>query len=86
MPLFGGQWDGQTETYYLVRTVPFEPRPHLGTEALAAESVSGLRWWAPGELATAAADGVIFAPRALPGLLEPLRRGVLPPVPIDAGV
>jgi ADP-ribose pyrophosphatase YjhB (NUDIX family) len=86
MPLFGGRWDGQTETYYLVRSAAFEPRPHLGADGLAAEYVSGLRWWAPDELAAAAADGAIFAPRALPALLEPLRRGDLPPQPIDAGV
>jgi 8-oxo-dGTP pyrophosphatase MutT (NUDIX family) len=86
IPLFGGLWDGQTEEFYLVRVEAFEPAPRFGAEALAAEFISGLRWWRPRELTAAGADGVLFAPRALPSLLEPLRRGEVPDVPTDVGV
>ena len=86
IPLFGGAWDGQSETFYLVRTEAFEPSPHFSAEALAAEYVTGLRWWTSAELAAAGADGVVFAPRALPSLLEPLRRGMVPSAPIEVGI
>ena len=68
--LFGGAWDGQRETFYLVRTEAFEPSPHFSVEALEAEYVAGLRWWTAAELAAAEADGVVFAPRTLPSLLD----------------
>ncbi len=86
IPFLDGRWDGQTETFYLVRAEAFEPAPRFTAEALAAEFVSGLRWWTPPELAAAAADGAVFAPSALPALLEPLRRGEVPSEPVDVGV
>jgi 8-oxo-dGTP diphosphatase len=83
-PFLDGKWDGQVEEFYLVRTGAFEPAPRFSAEALAAEYISGLRWWTPNELDET--DGVVFAPRALPALLAPLRRGEVPDPPIQAGV
>ncbi len=84
IPFLDGRWDGQVERFYLVRSAAFEPAPVFSPEALAAEYVTGLRWWTPGELDRA--GGVIFAPRTLPALLGPLRRGEVPRAPIEVGV
>ena len=75
--------DGQTETYSLVRTASFEPRPALTPAQLREENVAGLAWWTVDELA--GADGV-FAPRRLPELVAALVADGPPPRPIDAGV
>jgi 8-oxo-dGTP diphosphatase len=83
IPLFGGRWDGQAERFYLVRTEPFEPRPGLTVEQLAAEYVTDVRWWTPAELDAAAE---LFAPRRLPVLLRSLLRDGPPAAPIDTGV
>jgi 8-oxo-dGTP diphosphatase len=83
IPLFGGRWDGQAERFYLVRTEPFEPRPRLTVEQLAAEYVTDVRWWTPAELDAAAE---LFAPRRLPVLLRSLLRDGPPAAPIDTGV
>ena len=53
--------------------------------ATARRAVHELRWWTPDEL-TAAADGVLFAPRRLPELLADLLAAGAPPEPIDVGV
>jgi len=65
VPLGGGQWDGQTERYYLVRTPPFEPTPLLSWEELRAEGMTAIRWWMLDELE---ATDAIFAPRRVPGM------------------
>ncbi len=79
-----GRWDGQAEQFFLVRSEAFEPEPRFSAEALAAEYVTGLRWWTASELD--GADGVVFAPGALPELLAPLRRGEVPDPAIEVGV
>ncbi len=84
IPFLSGSWDGQVEQFYLVRSAAFEPAPRFTPEALAAEYLTGMRWWTASELD--GADGVIFAPGTLPALLEPLRRGEVPPAPIEVGV
>jgi len=83
IPLFGGKWDGQAERFYLVRTGPFEPRPRLTTEELAAEYLDAIRWWTPDELDVATDR---FAPRRLPALLRALLQNGTGAAPIDAGV
>jgi 8-oxo-dGTP pyrophosphatase MutT (NUDIX family) len=84
VPFIGGQWDGQREQYYLVRTPPFEPEPRLSWEQLNAEYVFELRWWTQAELDAAA--GIDFAPRDLPELVRSLVSDGPPPEPIEAGV
>jgi 8-oxo-dGTP pyrophosphatase MutT (NUDIX family) len=82
-PFESGRWDGQSERFVLVRTPAFEPRPLFTADQLAAEYVTGIRWWTQAELA--AADAV-FAPRRLPELVAALLRDGPPREPLDVGV
>ena len=79
-----GEWDGQMERYYLLRTPAFTLRPALSPEALLGEGVAELRWWTLEELE--AATDVVFAPRGLPLLLRELLRDGPAVEPIDVGV
>jgi 8-oxo-dGTP pyrophosphatase MutT (NUDIX family) len=78
-----GDWDGQVERYYLVRTPAFEPEPQLTWEELNAEYVTAIRWWALDELEAADAE---FAPRRLPALLRELVAEGPPAEPMDVGI
>lgn len=77
-----GEWDGQNERYYFVRTPAFAPAPRFTWEQLNAEYVTAIRWWTLAELE---ATDVQFAPRRLPDLLRHLLAEV-PSEPIDVGV
>lgn len=81
-PLSTGH-DGQRETFYLVRSTSFEPRPALTPAQLRDENVAGLAWWTVDELA--GADDV-FAPRRLPELVAALVADGPPARAIDVGV
>jgi 8-oxo-dGTP pyrophosphatase MutT (NUDIX family) len=83
IPFIGGQWDGQREQYYLVRTPAFTPSPRHSWEQLNAEYVFELRWWTQRELIAA---HEVFAPRRLPELVRSLLRDGPPDEPVDAGV
>jgi 8-oxo-dGTP pyrophosphatase MutT (NUDIX family) len=83
VPLGNGRWDGQTERYYLVRTMPFEPAPRLTWEELRSEGMTDVRWWTPDELD---ASDALFAPRRLPLLVHALRSEGPPAEPLDVGV
>lgn len=85
IPFLDGRHDGQHDRYFVVR-VParFAPRPALSAAELRAEHLHGADWWTPGQLASA--EGVLFAPRALPRLVAELLRDGPPDSPIDAGV
>ena len=63
IPFLNGLFDGQRDTFHLVR-VParFEPRPHFTWEELHAEFVFELRWWTIDEIR---ASDAVFAPRTL---------------------
>jgi double-stranded uracil-DNA glycosylase len=76
-------WAGQSERHYLVETDAFEPTPELSVKELAAEGVTGQRWWTQAELD---ASSEAFAPLSLPALLAELRRTGPPHEPLDAGV
>ena len=67
----------------LVRTPAFEPEPRFTPEQLAAEYVTGIRWWTQEELA---ASDELFAPRRLPELVAALLRDGPPGEPVDVGV
>jgi 8-oxo-dGTP pyrophosphatase MutT (NUDIX family) len=84
IPFVDGRWDGQRDRVFLVRTSRFDPRPTLSWDQLRAERVHELRWWSIGELL--AADDVVFAPAAMPRLLEQLVADGPPPTPIETGV
>ncbi len=82
-PFESGLWDGQVEQYALVRTDAFEPAPFFTPDELAAEYVTGIRWWAQEELAGSDAS---FSPRRLPELVAALLRDGPPAEPVDVGV
>jgi ADP-ribose pyrophosphatase YjhB (NUDIX family) len=82
-PFENGLWDGQAERFVLVRTHEFEPAPRFSVEQLAAEFVTGMRWWTLAELE---ASEEVFAPRRLPGLVAALLRDGPPGKPFDVGV
>ena len=78
-----GDWDGQVERYYFVRTPSFEPVPGLTWAELNAEYVTAVRWWTPAELE---ATNAVFAPSRLPLLLCELILHGPPAEPVDVGV
>jgi len=77
-----GEWDGQVERYYLVRTAAFDPRPQLTWPQLNAEHVTAIRWWTLEELEAAGAQ---LAPRRLLHLVRELILHGPAAAPIDAG-
>lgn len=76
----------QRERYFLVRTqAAFEPRPCLSAEELAREGIGeAYRWWTVAEIA--AAEDVVFAPRAFARHAGALLRDGPPAQPLDVGV
>ena len=77
------RWAGQSERIFLVRTEAFEPAPERTAEELAAEYVTGQRWWTVQELAE---SGEQFAPTRLPELVRDLVENGPPTEPVDVGV
>lgn len=57
-------YDGIINDYFLVRTAAFKPRGTLSYDQLAAECISGLKWWPPHEIASYAGSD-LFSPRDL---------------------
>jgi 8-oxo-dGTP pyrophosphatase MutT (NUDIX family) len=86
IPFEDGSWDGQRDHIYLVRAPYFVPHPTLTWEQLRAEHVHELRWWTVPELVAAGAQGMTFAPRALPALVADIVRVGVPAGPIETGV
>jgi hypothetical protein len=43
-------YDGAVNDYFLVRTTRFDPRGALSDDELAAEHISGMRWWRHGDI------------------------------------
>jgi 8-oxo-dGTP pyrophosphatase MutT (NUDIX family) len=82
VPFENGQWDGQRERVYLVRTDHFEPRPRLSWEQLRAEFLHEIRWWHRNDIAST----THFVPAALPVHLAALLDDGTPNEPIDVGV
>ncbi len=82
-PFLDGSYDGQAESFYLVRTGAFEPRPAMSWEDLGGEYVTDVRWWPHRELEE---SGATFAPRRMPELIARLVAEGPPPRPIDIGV
>lgn len=74
------EWDGQVDHIHLYRTRRFDPSPAMTPAQLAAENVREIRWWSPADLAT---PDVTFSPRALPELMDRLRRGGVPGTPLS---
>ena len=70
-------WDGQSETWYLVRTRHFTPAPTIDLEA---EHVHGVRWFSREEIA---AGDVVFSPRDLNVQLERVLSDGVPECPYE---
>jgi len=83
VPFVGGQWDGQKERFFYLRTRSFHPKPVLSADELASEYVTAIRWWTQDELATSNRS---FAPARLPELVADLVASGPPAKPIDVGV
>lgn len=87
IPFLDGRWDGQRDRIHLVRVPEFEPAPRLTWEELRAERLHEIRWWTLDELRAATGDAsLVFAPQALPELLDDLLTNGPPATPIDIGV
>jgi 8-oxo-dGTP diphosphatase len=80
VPFISGEWDGQREQIYVVRTPSFEPQPVLSWEQMNAEYVFELRWWTLDDLAASTA---IFVPTGFAEHLSNLLRDGTPNRPID---
>lgn len=77
-------YEGVVNDYFLVRTARFDPRPSLSDAEIAAENISGMRWWSLDEIA--AYDGPdLFSPRNLAYSLSALI-AELPRTPTLLGV
>ncbi|MEW2435505.1 NUDIX domain-containing protein [Streptomyces caniferus] len=78
-------YDGVINDYFLVRTARFNPRGTLSDDELAAENVSGLKWWKPREIACY--DGSdAFSPRDLATPLAALITSGVPTEPVRLGL
>jgi 8-oxo-dGTP diphosphatase len=78
-----GLWDGQRETFHVVRTPAFEPAPLFSGEQLAAEYMFELRWWTLTEIESSPHT---FVPAALARHLGDLLVHGPPNTPVDVGV
>jgi 8-oxo-dGTP diphosphatase len=78
-------YDGVVNDYFLVRTTRFDPRGALSDDDLAAEHISGMRWWRHGDVADY--DGPdLFSPRDIATPLAALIAGVIPSTPLMLGL
>jgi 8-oxo-dGTP pyrophosphatase MutT (NUDIX family) len=78
-------YDGLVNDYFLVRTTRFDPRGALPDDALAAEHISGMRWWRLGDIAGYSGTD-LFSPRDLATPLASLIAGVVPGTPLTLGL
>ncbi|WP_328484161.1 NUDIX domain-containing protein [Streptomyces sp. NBC_00377] len=78
-------YDGVVNDYFLVRTARFNPRGTMSDDQLAAENISGLKWWHPREVARY--DGPdLFSPRDLATPLTALITSGVPTGPVLLGL
>jgi 8-oxo-dGTP diphosphatase len=77
-----GGFDGAINDFFLVRVPAFTPRGTLSDAELAAENVTGLRWWAPAEIAGYQGTD-LFGPRNLAELLTVLLQDGPPAAPLQ---
>ncbi|MFD5476062.1 NUDIX hydrolase [Streptomyces hawaiiensis] len=84
-PGYAAGYDGVVNDYFLVRTAGFDPRGTLSDDELAAEHISGLKWWHPWEVARY--DGPdLFSPRDLATPLTALITSGVPALPVRLGL
>ena len=78
-------YDGVINDYFLVRTSQFEPRGSLSDDDLAAENISGMRWWRLDEIADYRGPD-LFSPRGLAAPLAAVIAREMPAAPIALGL
>ena len=78
-------YDGTMEDYFLIRTAAFEPHGALCREELAAENITGFRWWQLAEIVNYRGPEV-FGPRDLAGPLAGLIKDGVPAGPLKLGL
>jgi 8-oxo-dGTP pyrophosphatase MutT (NUDIX family) len=84
-PSRAGGYDGVVNDYFLVRTTRFDPRGALSDDDLAAEHISGMRWWRHGDIAEYGGPD-LFSPRDIATPLASLIAGVIPNTPVMLGL
>lgn len=78
-------YDGVINDYFLVRTSSFTPRGALSDDDLAAENITGWRWWRRQDIADyQGAD--LFSPRDLATPLNALITNRIPAAPVTMGL
>ncbi len=83
--MHGASYDGAINDYFLVRVRGLSrPRGSLTDEQLAAENVTGLRWWSPADIAGYQGSD-LFGPRDLGVRLATLLRDGRPSEPVRLG-
>lgn len=78
-------YDGVINDYFLVRTARFDPRGALSDDELAAEHISGMRWWRHAEIAGYGGTD-LFSPRDIATPLAALIAGDIPATPLMLGL
>ena len=78
-------YDGLVNDYFLVRTSRFDPRGALSDDDLAAEHISGMRWWRHSEIAEYGGTD-LFSPRDLATPLAQLISGDTQGTPVLLGL
>ncbi|SDK15819.1 NUDIX hydrolase [Streptomyces indicus] len=77
-------YDGAAHDYFFIRTRAFTPAGTMSAEELAAEGISGFRWWSLAELAGHRGPD-LFAPRDLVTPLTALLTDGAPERPVILG-
>ena len=78
-------YEGLVNDYFLLRTERFDPRGALSDDDLAAEHISGMRWWRHREIAEYDGND-LFSPRDLATPLAALIAGDVPGTPVLLGL
>ena len=77
-------YDGVINDYFLIRTPAFTPRGSMTDAELAAEGVTGFRWWTQAEIGFYQGPD-LFGPRELASALAALLTDGPPAVPVRLG-
>ena len=78
-------YDGVVNDYFLVRTPRFDPCGALSDDELAAEHISGMRWWRHEDIARYGGTD-LFSPRDIATPLAALIAGDIPGTPVRLGL
>jgi 8-oxo-dGTP diphosphatase len=84
-PSHADGYDGVVNDYFLVRTTRFDPHGALADDDLAAEHISGMRWWRHGDIAEYGGTD-LFSPRDIATPLAALMAGDIPGTPVMLGL